>query len=157
MTNIVRLLAEAVVVFAMLVTAALAQAPERKPDVGKPLTFGDSVRARDRLATTPQYVALATGLYARQIVQTSSDRGDYTVQVWSLIVSPRASTGETTLPGAAVVILYAGSVELVAGDRRTRLEPGATTAVPEGTSLRFVNGDKSRPAQLRAIVLTGNR
>ncbi len=137
-------------------TAAPAQTAERKPEAGKPIVF-EGVRARDRLAPTPQYAALAPGLYARQIVQTASARGDYTVEIWSLLVSPRGSTGEVRLPGAAVVILYAGRVELITGDKKTRLEPGATASVPEGASLRFVNSDDSRPAQLRAVVLSGSR
>jgi len=158
MTNTTRLLlAGAILVSAMSMTAASAQTAERKPEVGKPVVFGDGVRARDPLAPTPQYAALAPGLYGRQIVQAASDRGDYTVQVWSLIVSPRASTGEAKLPGAAVVILYAGRVELITGEQKTRLEPGATAAVPEGASLRFVNSDASRPAQLRAVALSGSR
>ena len=75
---------------------------------------------------------------------------------WSLLVSPRANTADATLPGAAVVTLYAGRVQLITGEKRTRLQPGATAAVPKGASLRFVNDDK-RPAQLRAVVLSGNR
>lgn len=121
------------------------------------MVFGEGVRARDRLAQTPQYAALAPGLYARPIVQTASARGDYTVEVWSLLVSPRSTTGEARLPGAAVVTVRAGRVELITGDQKTRLEPGATASVPEGASLRFVNGDAKRPAHLRAVVLSGSR
>jgi hypothetical protein len=129
----------------------------QKPAAGKPISFGEGVRARDRLSPTPQYALLVPGLYARQIVQAVSARGDYTVEIWSLLVSPRVNTAETKLPGAAVVTLYSGRVELITGEQRTRLEPGATTAVPEGASLRFVNGDDKRPAQLRAVVLSGTR
>lgn len=158
MTNAIRLLlAAASLISAMSMTAASAQTAERRPEAGKAIVFGDGIRARDRMATTPQYAALAPGLYARPIVQTASARGDYTVEVWSLIVSPHATTGEAKLPGAAVVTLRAGRVELISGDQKTRLEPGWTASVPEGASLRFVNGDASRPAHLRAVVLSGSR
>jgi hypothetical protein len=133
------------------------QSVDRKRAAGKPISFGDGVRAADRLSPTPQYSLLANGLYARQIVLAASARGDYTVQVWSLLVSPHTNTAEAKLPGAVVLTLYAGNVELVTGDQKTRLEPGATAVVPEGTALRFVNGDDKRPAQLRAVVLSGNR
>ena len=157
MTNTTRLLlGGTILICALSSTPVLAQAAAQKPAEGKPLVFGDGVRARDRLTPTPQYAALARGLYARQIVQAASDRGDYTVQVWSLLVSPRVTTGEAKLPGAAVITLHAGRVELIAGDQKTRLEPGATASVPEGASLRFVNSDESRPAQLRAVVLSGS-
>jgi quercetin dioxygenase-like cupin family protein len=158
MTNMTRLLlAGAILVAGMSMTVAPVQTAEKEPAAGKPVIFDDGIRARDRLAPTPQYAALASGLYARQVVQTASERGDYTVEIWSLTVSPHASTGEARLPGAAVVILYAGRVELIIGDQKTRLQPGASASVPEGASVRFVNGDDNRPAQLRAIVLSGSR
>jgi quercetin dioxygenase-like cupin family protein len=137
-------------------TLVVAQPVNQRPPAGKPVTFGEGVRARDPLSPTPQYTLLAPGLYTRQIVQAASARGDYTVQVWSLLVSPRANTAEAKLPGAAVVTLYAGRVELITGEQKTRLEPGASATVPEGASLRFVNTDEKRPAQLRAVVLSGN-
>jgi hypothetical protein len=133
-----------------------AQPADQSPAAGKPITFGDGVRARDRLSPTPQYAQLVPGLYTRQIVQAASVRGDYTVQVWSLLVGPRANTAEAKLPGAAVVTLHAGRVELITGEQKTLLEPGATATVPEGASVRFVNSDQKRPANLRAVVLFGN-
>jgi hypothetical protein len=158
MTDTTRLLfVGPILICALSSPCALAQAAAQKPPEGKPIVFGDGVRQRDRLTPTPQYAPLATGLYARQIVQAASDRGDYTVQVWSLLVSPRTTTGEAKLPGATVITLRAGRVELISGDQKTRLEPGTTASVPEGASLRFVNGDDARPAHLRAIVLSGSR
>ncbi len=152
------LLGGAILAAALSMTVASAQTAERKAEGnGKPIIFSDGVRARDGLAATPQYAPLAPGLYGRQIVQAASARGDYTVQVWSLVVSPRGSTGEARLPGAAVLTLRVGRVELISGDQKTRLEPGATASVPEGASLRFVNSDDSRPAHLRAVVLSGTR
>jgi hypothetical protein len=133
-----------------------AQAANQQPPAGKPITFGDGVRATDRLSPTPQYAPLATGLYGRQIVQANSARGDYSVQIWSLLVSPRANTADAKLPGAAVVTVIAGRVDLITGGQTTRLEPGATGAVAEGASMRFVNADEKRAAQLRAIVIAGN-
>jgi hypothetical protein len=149
------LLGGSILISALLSTPVLAQATQQ-PTEGKPIVF-DGIRQQDRLTPTPQYAALAPGLYGRQIVQTASDRGDYTVQILSLLVSPRMSTGEAKLPGAAVITLRAGRVELITGDQRTRLDPGVTASVPEGASLRFVNSDESRPAQLRAVVISGSR
>ena len=152
----------AILVLAMSITTAFAQKIEGKIEQksdgdGKPVIFGKGVRARDPVAPTPQYAALASGLYARQIVQAASTRGDYAMQVWSLLVSPKATTGETKLPGAAVLSLRSGSVEVITAGGKTRLEPGGTAAVPEGSSLHFVNSDDSRPAQLRAVVVIGSR
>jgi hypothetical protein len=159
MTSVSRaLLSGAILISAISTTAASAQTIQPKPDQdGKPIVFSDGARARDRLAPTPQFAPLAPGLYARQIVQATSARGDYTTQVWTLLIAPHTNTGEATLPGAAVLMLTTGSVELITGDKKLRLEPGTTAAVPEGASMRFVNTDDSRPAQLRAVVLQGTR
>jgi hypothetical protein len=151
-----RFLSVAFIASLFAISPTAAQRAGQTPAAGKPITFGDGVRARDPLSPTPKYELLAPGLYVRQIVQAASARGDYNVQVWSLLVSPRADTGEAKLTGAAVVTLNAGSVELITGGQRTRLEPGATATVPDGASLRFVNSDGKRPAQLRAVVLSGN-
>lgn len=139
------------------VAAASPQAAEPRPGEGKPIILGNSVRASDHSTPTPKYAALATGLYARQIVQTASGKGDYTVQIWALLVGPHVTTGDAKLPGAAVLSINAGHVELVVGDRKTRLEPGDTATVPEGASLRLVNADETHPAHLRAVVLSGTR
>ena len=139
------------------VSAAAPQAVEPGADKGKPIILGNSVRASDRTAPTPKYSRLANGLYGRQTVQTTSAKGDYTVQIWALLVSPRVTTGEAKLPGAAVLSVDAGRVDLIVGERKTRLEPGATASVPEGAALRLVNVDETRPAHLRAVVLTGTR
>lgn len=143
------------IVVLVIMSPAAGQPISDKPAAGKPMTFGEGVRARDRLSPTPQFAPLAPGLYARQIVQAVSGSGDYTVEVWSLLVRPKASTVDVTLSGAAVVTLFAGRVELITGDQRTRLEPGGTATVPQGASVRFVNGDEARPAQLRAVVIVG--
>jgi hypothetical protein len=115
------------------------------------------VRSNDRLTPTPNFSPLASGLYGRQIVTTASAGGDYTVQVWSLLVSPKTTTGAANLPGAPVLIVQTGSVELLVGNRRTRLDSGTVATLPEGEPLRFINTDQSRPAHLRAVVLVGNR
>jgi quercetin dioxygenase-like cupin family protein len=133
----------------------VAQPVAQQPPAGKPVTF-DGIRAQDRLAPTPQYRQLATGVYGRQIVEAASRGGDYTVQVWSLLVSPKTTTADATLPGAAVVTVIAGRVDLIAGGKTTRLDPGAAASVAEGAAMRFVNADEKRPAQLRAVVLSGN-
>jgi hypothetical protein len=139
------------------VAAASPQAAEPRPGEGRPIILGNSVRASDRSTPTPNYTALANGLYARQVVQTASSKGDYTVQVWALLVGPRVTTGDAKLPGAAVLSVNTGRVDLLVGDRKTRLEPGDTASVPEGASLRLVNADETRPAHLRAVVLSGTR
>lgn len=140
---------------ALWAAGALSQAVEREPTPA-PITL-TKLRSDDRLVPTPDFSPLASGLYGRQIVTTAAAGGDYTVQIWSLLVSPKTTTGAASFPGAPVLIVQTGSVELLAGDRRTRLEPGAVTALPEGEPLRFINPDQSRPAHLRAVVLVGNR
>lgn len=149
------LIGAAVVLGALPVLSAQAQAVQAGSE-GRPITFRDNGQQVDRLSATPPYVALATGLYGRQIVQAPSQDKDYTVQVWSLLVSPKTTTGEVKLPGAAVVMLIAGRVEFATGSQRGELVAGATTAIPEGSSLRIVNADV-RPAQMRAVVVAGAR
>jgi len=143
------------VVLGAAVGPALAQVLQA-PSQGRPITFRDNGQQVDRLAPTPPYAALASGLYGRQIVQAPSQDGGYTVQVWSLLVSPKSTTGEAKLAGAAVLMLIAGRVQVTAGEQRSELVPGATVPVREGAGLRIVNAD-SRPAQLRAVVVTGTR
>lgn len=141
----------------LLTTMPLAgQNVQQKPVPRKPISFASGIRARDRLAPTPQYALLTAGLYARQIVQAPSAHDDYKVQVWSLLVSPHANTTDVKLPGAAIVTVYVGHVEVFTGNRKTSLDPGATTTIPEGSAVRFVNADDKHPAQLRAVVLVGN-
>lgn len=147
-----------ILVSILWLATASAQKPERQPGADlRPMIFGDGIRAREPLAQSPQYAVLVPGLYTRQILQAPSAKGDYTVAIWALLVAPKASTADAKLPGATVLSLTAGSVELVMGERKIRLEAGATAAVPEGAALRFINSDESRPAHLRAVVLTGSR
>jgi hypothetical protein len=147
-----------ILVAALSMTAASAPIALRKSVMdSKPMMFGVGIRARDRRVSTPPYAALIPGVYAREILQTASAHGDYMVRVWAMLVSPHVTTGETKLPGAAVLAVNAGRVELIMGDQKIQLEPGATAAVPEGASLRFVNSDENRPAQLRAVLISGSR
>ncbi len=140
----------------LLMTASSAQTVKEEANTqGIIMSFDTGIRARNRLAPTPQFTALVPGLYARRILQTASVRGDYTVQIWALLVSPHVDTGEARLPGAVVLSVRTGSVELISGETKTTLKAGATAAVPENASVRFVNSDTTRPAQLRAIVLSG--
>jgi hypothetical protein len=120
-----------------------------------PVTFDKGVRAADPRAPTPQFAAIATGLFARPIVDTKSVKGDYAIRVWSLSVAPKTSTAATTLPGAAMLSLTAGSVEYIAGEVRGKLAPGDTAAIPEGSALRFINNDAQKPAVLRAVIVSG--
>jgi len=126
--------------------------PQQPAPKAGPVTFGTGVRAVDPRATTPQFAAIATGLFARPIVDARSAKGDYAIQVWSLSIGPKTNTGETKLPGAAMLSLTTGTVEYIAGDTRGKLAPGDTTAIPEGASLRFVNSDEQKPAILRAVI-----
>jgi hypothetical protein len=152
-----RLLGGAVIASLLAVVPVAAQNPKEVPREGNPITFGEGIRTPDRLQPTPQYAALAPGLYARTVVRAASTHGDYTVEVWSLLVAPHASTGEARLPGAAVLSLRAGRVEVTAGELKVRLDAGATASIPEGVALRFLNLDDNRPAHLRAVVLSGKR
>jgi hypothetical protein len=142
----------------MVAQPGYAQTSAPKVTDDKPLTFSrGGVRADNPRQPTPRYVEFASGLYTQRVLQAASPKGDYTVQVWSLVVSPGVTTAEAKLPGAAVLNVRAGSVVLLINDRTLHLESGATAAVPEGESLRFTNEDSSRPARLRAVVLSGNR
>jgi hypothetical protein len=134
---------------------ALAQA-EQAPGPGRSITFRADGHQVDRLAPTPPYAQLAVGLYGRQILQTPSPDSDYTVQVWSLLVSPKTTTGEARLPGAAVLILLTGRVEIATGVQRVALVPGATAAVAENGVLRIANVGE-QPVQMRAVIVTGTR
>jgi hypothetical protein len=154
--SIRRLLAGACIAWLLTTMTLAGQGVQQKPVPRKPISFAGGIRARDRLSPTPQYALLTAGLYARQIVQASSVHDDYKVQIWSLLVSPHANTADVKLPGAAVVTVYVGRVEVVTGDRKTSLDPGATTTIPEGSAVRFVNADDKHPAQLRAVVLVGD-
>src|SRR5262249_47099426 len=115
------------VVLGAAVGPALAQVLQA-PRQGRPITFPDNGQQVDRLAPTPPYAALASGLYGRQIVQAPSQDGGYTVQVWSLLVSPKSTTGEAKLAGAAVLMLIAGRVQVTAGEQRSELVPGGPAA-----------------------------
>jgi hypothetical protein len=130
-------------------------APAQPTPKAAPVTFSKGVRAADARAPTPQFTAIAAGLYARPIVDTQSAKGDYAIRVWSLAVAPKVTTAATTLPGAAVLSLTAGSVEFSAGDRRGKLQPGDTAAIPEGVALTLTNTDPARPAALRAVIVSG--
>ena len=118
-----------------------------------PVTFPKGVRSSNPRVATPQFAAIAAGLYARTIVDTQSAKSDYKIRIWSLLVSPNAKTGDVTLPGAAMLSLTAGKVEYVAGDQRGKLQPGETAAIPEGASLRLIN-DGTRAAVLRAVIVS---
>ena len=131
---------------------ALAQVVATSPSPA-PVTFPTGVRSSDPRAATPQFAPIASGLYARTVVDTRSAKGDYKIRIWSLSVSPKATTGDVTLPGAAMLSLTAGKVEFIAGDQRGKLQPGDTAAIPEGASLRFINDDV-RAAVLRAVIVS---
>jgi len=118
-----------------------------------PVTFPKGVRSSTPAAGTPNFAAIAPGLYSRTIVETQSAKGDVKIRIWSLSVSPKATTGNVTLPGAAMLSLTAGKVEYVAGDQRGKLQPGDTAGIPEGASLRLINDD-TRAAVLRAVIVS---
>jgi len=135
--------------------ASMAVAQEAKTSpAAAPFTFPKGVRSANPRAATPQFAPIAPGLYARTIVDTRSAKGDYRIRILSLSVSPKATTGEVKLPGAAMLSLSAGKIEYVAGDQRGKLQPGDTAAIPEGATLQIINDDE-RPAVLRAVIVSG--
>lgn len=142
-----------------MLSLADAQAPTRQanPSERTPFTFGKSTRADNPNALPPNYALRAPGLYSRPIVSATASAGDYAVQVLALLISPHTDTADTQFPGAAVLMLRAGSVLVVSGDSRIQLESGSTTLIPDGASVRFINSDAERPAHLRAAVITGSR
>lgn len=142
---------------AAYVASPLSQTVDLKPVRAHPIELTSSVRAADRTTPTPNFSRMAASLYGKQIVQTASSKGDYTIQVLALLVSPHAATGDVKLPGASVLMVQSGIVELIQGDNKMRLNPGAVATVAEDLPLRLVNTDESRPAHLRAVVLGGTR
>lgn len=129
--------------------------PAQAAPKAAPVTFAKGVRAVDSRAPTPQFTAIAAGLYARPVVDTQSAKDDVAIRIWSLSVSPKTNTAAMSLPGAAMLSLTSGSVEYIAGDVRGKMKPGDTAAIPEGASLRFINVDGDRPAILRAVIVSG--
>ena len=131
--------------------------PEFSAENTAPMRFDKALRAVQPRAATPAFKPLATGLLARQIVEASSIEGDYSADIWSLLVGPATETSEARLPGAAVLSLNAGKVDVLVGSEKRSLAPGTSTQVAEGTSFKLINMDKDRPALLRAIVLSAGR
>ena len=60
--------------------ASIALAQVAATDAPAPVTFSKSVRSSNPRAATPQFAAIASGLYARTIVDTQSEKGDYKIQ-----------------------------------------------------------------------------
>lgn len=145
-----------VLVLSAAAAAAQTEAVTRAgPDAA--IEFDPETRARNLEREPPSYTLLAAGLYGRKVVDEPSADGEYSVQVWGLIVSPGTATEGAKLPGAAVVMLRTGRVVMIAGGKEAELAPGDTALAPEGSEVRFVNPDEARPAHLRAVVLPGSR
>jgi hypothetical protein len=149
-TRFVLIMALAALVGAASIALAQVVATDSPP---APITFPKGVRSANPRAGTPQFAPIASGLYARTIVDTRSAKGDYKIRVMSLSVSPKTTTGDAKLLGAAMLSLTAGKVEFVAGEQRGKLQPGDTAAIPEGASLKFINDD-TRAAVLRAVIVS---
>jgi hypothetical protein len=135
-------------------TAAARPAAEKS---GATILLNKGIRAENPLMKTPDYAALTPGLYARPVVEAASPQGDYSVRVWALLLSPGAHTRESGLPGAVVLLLRSGHAVVIVAGKETRLELGDSMLAPEGASLQFINPDPARPAQLRAVLLSGSR
>jgi hypothetical protein len=130
---------------------------EFRPENTAPTRFDKAVRAREARVATPAFKPLVPGLLARHIVEASSIDGDYSTDIWSLLVGPATETSEARLPGAAVLSVNAGKVDVLIGSEKRSLAPGTSTEVTEGASFKLVNTDKDRPALLRAIILSAGR
>ena len=137
--------------------------PEFRAENAAPVQFDKTTRALETTralvprVATPAFKPLVPGLLARRIVEANSVEGDYTSDIWSLLVGPATETSEARLPGAAVLSLSAGKVDVLVGSERRSLAPGTSTQVAEGASFKLVNKDKDRTALLRAIVLSAGR
>jgi hypothetical protein len=130
---------------------------EFRAENAAPMRFDKAVRALEARVATPAFKPLVPGLLARHIVEASSIEGDYSSDIWSLLVGPATETSEARLPGAAVLSVNAGKVDVIVGSEKRSLAPGTSTQVAEGASFKLVNTDKDRPALLRAIVLSAGR
>jgi mannose-6-phosphate isomerase-like protein (cupin superfamily) len=94
----------------------------------------------------------AHGLWTRVLYRTATDRG-YRVEVWDLIVGPRASTDSVQLPGAAVLQVRNGAGVLSVDARPQNIALGEVIAVSEGIAFRLEN-HSDLPLEIRVEVFT---
>jgi len=122
---------------------------------GTPVVEIPEVREQN-LRADPKYRKYAEGLYVLEMFSTLSADKSYRVSVWNLLVGPARETQEFELPGAAILLLRAGSAQVVLGDQKeSDLKMGATLVAPEKASIRITNRSPDRPVTIRATLFSG--
>lgn len=106
------------------------------------------------MAPPPNYQQLVAGLLVRTrfVVEAGPNRR---VEVWDLLIGPGMRSDATQLPGGVVIEVRGGSGQVVIGDRSQELRPGATLAIPDRTSVQFVNGRNDLGLAIRATLVIG--
>ncbi len=122
---------------------------------GQPVVELPEVRAQNQNAEA-KYHEYVEGLYVLELFRTVSRDESFEIDVWNLLVGPGKETGEFELPGTAVLLLRAGSAQVVVdGQSKSDLEMGATLVVPEKTRIRITNRAGDRPVNVRATLFSG--
>jgi hypothetical protein len=108
------------------------------------------------LKTDSLYEKYAEGLYVQELFNTVSADKSFQINVWNLLVGPGKKTNDFGLPGAAVLLVRAGSAQIVVGGvQGNDLEMGAALVVPEETPIRITNRDPESPVLTRATLFSG--
>ena len=112
------------------------------------------VPAASQSQSAPAFRQFVPGLLVRERFVTEAGPGRR-VALWDLLIGPGMRGAPATLPGGAVLEVRAGTGDIVIGDKKRSLRPGASLAVPEGVSLRFVNARRDLGFALRATIVIG--
>ena len=122
---------------------------------GKPVVEFPEVREQNRKAEA-KYEKYAEGLYVLELFSTDSADRSYRISVWNLLVGPGKETREFELPGTTILLLRAGSAQVLVDGRQERdLVMGATLVVAEKTRIRITNRAPDRPVNVRATLFSG--
>ncbi len=96
------------------------------------------------------YTQLAKGLLTRTVFEAASGAG-YRVEVWDLLVGPRQTSSEVTLPGAAVFEVRSGIALITSAGKSLEVRAGSAFSLSEGASFAIENKAES-PFSIRVHV-----
>lgn len=100
-------------------------------------------------ATTFQQ--LAPGLLVRPVFSSRLPDGG-TIELWDLLTGPGRQSDSTRLPGAAVLEVRGGSGRIVLDGKPQDVRPGTMLAVPDGSTVAFLNGREDNGLSIRAVI-----
>jgi hypothetical protein len=129
-------------------SAQLAQAAEASQ------TAEAQQAAARPIVPLPNYQQLVAGLLVRTRFVTDAGP-NRRIEVWDLLIGPGMRSDATQLAGGAVIEVRGGSGQIVMGDQSQELRPGATLAIPDRTSVQFVNGRNDLGLAIRATLVIG--